>query len=154
MTRLAFRLVKADRAATAFDGEGARRVGGRWNSPGIRMVYTAESLSLAQLELLVHFERRSALSRYRLVIAEFPADLCRPMEELYELPESWDARPPTRSSQRLGDRWIQEAPCAVVSVPTVVTPGERNLLFNPDHPDFRQVQLRPPVEFRFDERLG
>jgi RES domain-containing protein len=154
MTRLAFRLVKADRAATAFDGEGARRVGGRWNSSGTRMVYTAESLSLAQLELLVHFERRSALGRYRLVVAEFPAELVRPLEELYALPEFWDARPVARSSQLLGDRWVREAPCAVLSVPTVVTPGERNLLFNPDHPDFRQVQLRPPVEFRFDERLG
>ena len=154
MTRLAFRLVKADRAATAFDGEGARRVGGRWNSPGTRMVYTAESLSLAQLELLVHFERRSALGRYRLVVAEFPAELTRPLEELYPLPEFWDARPPTRSSQLVGDRWIREGRSAVVSVPTVVTPGERNLLFNPEHPDFRHVQLRPPVEFRFDERLG
>ncbi|HXB69720.1 MAG TPA: RES family NAD+ phosphorylase [Candidatus Acidoferrales bacterium] len=32
------------------DGVGAMRAGGRWNSPGKRVVYMAESISLAVLE--------------------------------------------------------------------------------------------------------
>src|SRR5450432_2475776 len=39
------------------DGAGAMRVGGRWNSPGKRVVYMAESLSLAVLENLVHMNK-------------------------------------------------------------------------------------------------
>lgn len=38
----------------AYDGEGARRVGGRWNSKGIRVLYMSENRSLAVLEVLVH----------------------------------------------------------------------------------------------------
>jgi len=154
MTQLAFRLVKPDRASTAFDGEGARRVGGRWNSPGTQMVYAAESLSLAQLEVLVHFGHHSALRRYGVVIAEFSPELLRRIEELYSLPTDWDARPPIRVSQDLGDQWIREQRSAVLSVPTVITPGERNFLFNPAHPDFAKITLRPAADFQFDARLG
>ena len=38
----------------ALDGEGARLNGGRWNEPGTPIVYTAGSLSLAALDVLVH----------------------------------------------------------------------------------------------------
>jgi len=36
-----WRILKSAHAATAFDGEGARLYGGRWNSPGTAVVYTA-----------------------------------------------------------------------------------------------------------------
>jgi len=51
---ICFRLVDEDYLESAFSGDGARLYGGRWNAPGVAMVYTAQSLSLAQLELLVH----------------------------------------------------------------------------------------------------
>ncbi|HEX9982027.1 MAG TPA: RES domain-containing protein [Thermoanaerobaculia bacterium] len=34
----AWRITKVKHALAAFDGEGARRSGGRWNSPGTSMV--------------------------------------------------------------------------------------------------------------------
>ena len=60
MTR-AWRIIKSRFAAEAFSGEGARLYGGRWNSPGTAMVYTAGSVSLATLELLVHLDNTSVL---------------------------------------------------------------------------------------------
>lgn len=48
-----WRLTTARHAHTAFTGEGARRYGGRWNAKGVPVVYTAGSLSLAMLEMLV-----------------------------------------------------------------------------------------------------
>lgn len=48
------RLVAAPFAKQAFVGEGARVAGGRWNPKGVPVVYTAASLALAALELLVH----------------------------------------------------------------------------------------------------
>jgi RES domain-containing protein len=48
----AFRLCRS--AYPAYDGEGARRVGGRWNSRGVRVLYMSESRSLAVLDILVH----------------------------------------------------------------------------------------------------
>ena len=40
-------------ANQAFTGEGARLYGGRWNRVGQPLIYTAESRSLALLEMLV-----------------------------------------------------------------------------------------------------
>ena len=56
MSITAWRIVRARFADSAFDGEGARRYGGRWNSRGTRMVYTAGSQALAALEMLVHLD--------------------------------------------------------------------------------------------------
>ena len=50
----AWRIVKKKHSASAFDGEGARRYGGRWNSLGTAMVYTADYLATAALELMVN----------------------------------------------------------------------------------------------------
>ena len=51
------------------DGDGARRVGGRWNSPGRTVVYMAESTALAVLENLVHMSRQDFPSGYVCVAA-------------------------------------------------------------------------------------
>jgi RES domain-containing protein len=60
----AWRIAKARRARTAFSGIGARKYGGRWNSPGVAMVYTAGSASLAILEMLVHLQSDELMQNY------------------------------------------------------------------------------------------
>lgn len=153
MTLRAYRLVPMKYAATAFDGEGAWREGARWNSQGVRVVYAAESLSLAQLECLVHVRKVNLLRNYVVVQAEFAAELCLDVERRYGLPPDWRAEPPSPSTQSLGTRWVREAASAVLRVPSAVTSGESNLVFNPRHPGFAEVKLHPATEFRFDLRL-
>jgi RES domain-containing protein len=51
---LAWRLDMADFAATWDGGEGAYRVGGRWNGPGVRAVYCSVDPATAILEVAVH----------------------------------------------------------------------------------------------------
>ncbi len=51
---VAWRLDKQRYAATWDSGEGAYRVGGRWNAPGSRAVYCALDPSTAILEVAVH----------------------------------------------------------------------------------------------------
>jgi len=58
-----WRIIKAQHAHRAFDGEGARLAGSLWNKIGIPMVYTADSLALAALEILVHLPGRELLKR-------------------------------------------------------------------------------------------
>ena len=69
MTR-AWRIVREDHGYTAFDGEGAWRFGGRWNSRGTRTVYTSATLSLAALETLVHLNPPVAF-KYVAIPIEF-----------------------------------------------------------------------------------
>lgn len=70
MMLTAWRIVQAHRITSAFEGEGARRYGGRWNHKGISIVYAAGSLSLAALELLVHLESSQILSTYASIAIE------------------------------------------------------------------------------------
>ena len=149
----AYRLVPLKYAETAFDGEGARREGARWNSPGVRAVYAAGSLSLAQLECLVHVRKANLLRNYVVVVAEFADALCLEATSRYGLPSDWRSEPPSPSTQALGTRWLREAASAVLRVPSVITAGESNFMFNPQHPDFTRVKLHPAAEFRFDLRL-
>jgi RES domain-containing protein len=139
----------------AFTGEGARLFGGRWNSPGTPMIYTAESLSLAQLELLVHLEAEEALLRYwRYFVVEIAPIHVLAVEDfagIADSPDFWTALDSTRS---MGDRWVAERTSVALTVPSVVTPGERNVLLNPHHPDYESsVTVGPPQRLAFDGRL-
>ena len=51
-----WRITPARHAGHAFNGEGARLWGGRWNHPGAALVYCSSALSLAVLEYFVHLE--------------------------------------------------------------------------------------------------
>ena len=68
----AFRLCRS--SYPAYDGEGARRVGGRWNSKGVRVLYMSENRSLAVLEVLVHLSG-TLPDKYLLGAADIPEDV-------------------------------------------------------------------------------
>jgi RES domain-containing protein len=150
MTR-AWRIVREDHGSTAFDGEGAWRFGGRWNSRGTRTVYTSATLSLAALETLVHLNPPVAF-KYVAIPIEFDEALVETLP-LSALPSDWTEEPPSRATQDLGDRWIRESRSVVLEVPSVLIPGESNYLINPGHPEFRSVSIGPAEAFPFNPRL-
>lgn len=148
----AWRLVKRRFAKQAFDGEGARRFGGRWNSPGTRVVYCSESLSLAALELLVNIESSDALGAYTAIPITFPDAIVRDLD-VARLPRHWRDYPPPVELQALGDAWLASLETAVLRVPSVVVEQEHNVLVNPGHPDFSRITIGPAQPFAFDPRL-
>ncbi len=140
----------ADRRFGPADGEGARRFGGRWNSPGRAVIYTCTSLPGAMLEKLVHTGRR--IPRHQVCVTfECPDDL--PIRELApsQVP-GWDA-PGQDASRQAGDAWLTEAPTVLLLVPSVVFDVERNVLINPAHPDFAKVRVADVSPVRWDARL-
>ena len=139
------RLAKA--AHIALDGEGARLYGGRWNTPGRPMVYTAASPSLAVLEILVHLDLPPELlpTDYRLLTIEVSDDIR--LERLEVTP------PETEACVRIGDDFLQRTEGLGLSVPSVVVPQERNLLINPSHPAAPQIRVLRAEPFAFDPRL-
>jgi RES domain-containing protein len=147
----AWRIVREKYAATAFSGEGASKFGGRWNVPGVRMVYTSESQSLAALELLVHLNPPVYFKykAFRIQFDESLAEFLMPEE----LPGDWTAEPPSQTTQRFGSRWAQSFRTAILGVPSAIIPAEINYLLNPLHPDYGKIGIGAPEEFAIDRRL-
>jgi RES domain-containing protein len=136
----------------AFSGEGAKRFGGRWNSPGVAVVYLSEHQSLAALEIFVHLQPLVPHDKYLAYFVEWDE---AQMETLSpkKLPLDWRASPPSSATMQLGDQWVAEKRSAVLAVPSAIVPAERNFLLNPAHPKFGQLRLHKPVGFTFDNRL-
>jgi RES domain-containing protein len=153
VTLSAWRIVKARHASTAFDGEGAAATGGRWNSPGTRVVYTAESTALAILEMLAHLGSPAPLPAYVVIECRFDASLVTAIAD-ESLPSDWRSYPAPAALQVIGDRWARDATSAILSVPSVVAPGGRNYLLNPAHPDFTRIQFGDASPLAIDRRLA
>jgi RES domain-containing protein len=147
-----WRIVKAKWAANAFDGEGARIDGGRWNSPGTAMVYTAQSAALAALELLVHLGRSSILAAYALIPCAFDDGLVSRLDRK-RLPKNWRSFPARPELQRLGNQWIKAGTSPVLEVPSAVIDTDSNYLLNPKHPDFGKIRVLTARPFELDLRL-
>ena len=146
----AWRITQAQYQDTAFSGEGARQYGGRFNSVGVPVVYTAESIALATLELLVRVNQRKHLKRYVRISARFSRDHVTVPESL---PAGWDAHPYSSASQAVGDKWAQGQQSLVLKVPSVVEPMESNYLINPLHPDYDALEIGDPTPLQLDARL-
>jgi RES domain-containing protein len=148
----AWRLVKERHAEAAFDGEGARLYGGRWNSIGHRVVYTSTSLALASLETLVHLDNALPLPRFIAFSVHLAAaDIAAAM-----LPSQYSFAgqlPHLTETRRIGDEWLKAGRHLALSVPSAIVPQEFNLLLNPAHPRFARLVIATPVGFALDPRL-
>ena len=153
MSVTAWRITKRKHIRRAFSGEGASEFGGRWNNPGTAVVYTAQSQSLAALEMLVHLDSSELLEKYLLLGADFDQSLIRSIEPS-ALPRNWRSDPAPASLRSIGDDWILAGSSAVLRVPSALVPGENNYLLNPGHRDFSRVRIGKPLTFHFDRRLA
>ena len=149
----AWRIVQKSLAATAFDGQGARRFGGRWNSRGRGMIYTSGSLALAAMEVLAHLESTRVLSRrYCFIQVDIPEEVCMTLPAR-RLRKGWDADPSPDAARETGDAWLDALESAVLAVPSALVRQELNYLLNPAHPDFRKIKVRRAQPFAFSPRL-
>lgn len=144
----AFRI--ADMRHNIFDGSGAMRHGARWNSPGRRIIYAAETYAGALLEILVHASG-SVPASHGYIEIDIPGGLS--IEEITggDVVE-WDS-PSFEASRMFGDQWYDERRTPVLLVPSVVTRVERNVLINQEHPDFTGIRASRPSPVRWDARL-
>lgn len=136
-----------------FDGEGARRYGGRWNHTGTSVVYTSGSMSLAALELFVHVDIDIAPGELVAIQADIPDTLTIETVKIDSLPKDWRRYPAPEALKEIGTACAKKGSTAILAVPSAVIPEERNYLLNPTHRDFRRIRLRKPVAFRFDPRM-
>jgi len=148
-----WRLVKRSRMETAFDGEGAFRFGGRWNSKGHRLVYASSTLALALLEILVHIDPSRAIPELLAVPIKMPESMVAqgPYSTLDRIGSGlpW----PLKRTRQIGDDWLSAAEQPALKVPSAIVPVENNYLLNPAHPDFARCRIGEPEPLPVDTRL-
>lgn len=145
-----YRLVQARWAHDSMSGEGARIAGGRWNPPGLPVVYLAGSRSLAALEIVVHAPREVLSLEWRIFEVEVPDDM---IEMARRLPKDWQSLPSSPTARRFGEAWLREARSLALKVPSAIVPEESVILLNPRHPRVDRVRVSKPEGFRFDPRI-
>lgn len=133
-------------------GEGAYRYGGRWNSKGVRMLYSASNPSLALLETLVHTVSLVPTMDYCLIRMETKPDSIQTLE-LKDLPKDWSVFPAPDHLKSLGDQFIKDGKFLMLKVPSVILPMEWNYLINPKHDLFLKMIIHPPQKLEIDKRL-
>lgn len=150
---VAWRLDDARHAHTWDSGEGAFRVGGRWNSKGVRAVYCSLDPSTAILEVAVHkgFHTLDTVAHILTATAILhPAEVH--VVQPVDLPNPNWLRPgvPGAGQQAFGDRLL--AQFLFVAIPSVVSAYSWNLVFDPVRVTGRYGR-RHQEPFALDTRL-
>jgi RES domain-containing protein len=148
----AFRLARQP-YANSLSGRGAALKGGRWNSAGIEMIYTAQNRALAMAEVAVHFTLATLPEDYMMVTVDIPDHLSEQEVPVSSLPANWNVFPPLLTTQAIGDRFIQENKYTSLVVPSAVVKGEFNWLLNPNHAGFKEIRILSVEPFPFDQRI-
>ena len=127
-------------------GEGARRFGGRWNSAGRPLVYTAGEAALAVLEVRVHLDLPLELlpDDYHLLSIDTGTAYCEQLAKSFQNAEACRA---------YGEQWLNEQRSALLQVNSVIVPESCNVLINPDHREAKQIRIIKSRLFQFDARL-
>ncbi len=123
-----WRICNAKHAKTAFDGQGAKINGGRWNPIGTEVAYTSSSLALAALELLVHLGAKASPVSYVAIPVDIPENLFIERVDKSSLPRNWRDDPPPFTLTNIGKKWISSGGSAVLQVPSAVIDEEWNYL--------------------------
>lgn len=149
----AWRITNKKHAKDAFSGEGAKLYGGRWNPPGYPAVYTADSLSLAILELIVHLDNDDDLQGFVAIPVVFE-DTCIKAIPERKLPENWSCLPISDQTQNIGRAWLKERQSLVLKIPSSVVYNDHNYVINPLHPDFSTLRIGNSQLLQIDPRVG
>jgi RES domain-containing protein len=140
--------------ANPLSGEGGLHGPGRWHHRGTRVVYTAQSASLAVLETLVRVPPQLFGERTLLEL-EVPDDLLEDVgpTQMFRFVHDAPADDPERLTRDHGRAWVDEARSLGLRVPSAVMPMERHIVLNPAHPDMHLVVDRSREVIRLDPRL-
>jgi RES domain-containing protein len=145
-----YRICKSD-YKDDLSGYGAKLNGARWNSKGTVMLYTAEYISLAVLEMLVHINFTEVPISFHLLSISIPDNAGIGELKPGKLKTSWTDD--NSYTAYIGDEFIQSKEMLCLKVPSAVVSDEHNYLLNPLHTDYKKVQISSARQFKFDKRL-
>lgn len=149
-TLTAYRIGDPDGVYPIFDATGSTLAPGRWNTPGSPVIYGSEHYSTALLEKLVRGSGQLPPNQHFVAIT-LPRGLSYEIFSAPSLP-GWDNMPATMS-KHYGETWCRERRSAILLVPSVVARLDRNILINPAHPEFPQIETSLHEPVFWDRRL-
>jgi RES domain-containing protein len=132
--------------ANTLSGEGALRYGGRWNSKGVPVIYTAESRIMAVLELVIRQPIDKICADYRIQPIEVPDEHIQP-----KIPAQW--KEDESVTKRLGDQWLKNKNNLIIKVPSALLASSFNYLINPNALRIDEVKLLKNEPILLDNRL-
>ncbi|MDP1533416.1 MAG: RES domain-containing protein [Rubrivivax sp.] len=142
----------ADGRFDPFSPVGASLVGGRWNSPGLGVIYASRSFAGAMLECLAHAGIGRVPRTHVAVEITIAQAIAVERHGESDLPAGWD-HADLRVARAFGDAWIRDLRTAALVVPSVVARREGTVLINPRHPDFSAIVASAPEPVVWDARL-
>ena len=121
---------------------GAQLAGGRWNPPGVGILYTASSPSLALLEMLVHlpkvgYDELPRLRVFRLWIPDGEVRWIYPDR----LPDEWADPTALPLTQLVFSEWMQSPADLGLGVPSAVMDISYNILLHSKHPLYKDITV-------------
>ena len=150
---LCWRIAKKKYTNSAFDGEGARRKGGRWTPKGFPAVYTAQTESLAALELFVQIGDEGQNIQFVCFKIEIPDDIRIKEIAITSLPNNWKDTPAPDTLKAYGAEWLTKSQSALLKAPSALISSECNFILNPHHPYFQKIKISAPEDFCYDPRM-
>jgi RES domain-containing protein len=131
-------------------GMGAFLNGGRWNYVEQYMLYAAQHISLALVEVLVH--QRIGSQTFLLQTLELPSQKNYYKKiELNKLPKDWDNT--ISITQKIGAAFLKNDALLYCVVPSIIVQQEYNILINPNSPNFGLIKIISEEKFDVDKRL-
>lgn len=132
-------------------GNGAKKSGARWNSKGTAILYAAEYISLAVLEMLVNTHFKDYSIELDLLFIQLPDEGAISEIKIAKLKDGWKEDP--SYTKFIGDEFCKQKKSLILKVPSSIINEENNFLINPLHPDFKKVKIVKTKSFWPDERL-
>jgi RES domain-containing protein len=133
-----------------FDAAGSTLAPGRWNTRGSPVIYAAEHYSTGLLEKLVRGSGGLPPNQHFVEII-VPRGVSYEMVSVESL-SGWDATPPV-VSRAFGEKWQNERRSLILIVPSIVARLENNILINPSHGEFHQIEVSLHKPVFWDRRL-
>lgn len=118
----------------------------------MRVVYASTSLALAALETFVNLEPNLRPDDLVSIEGEMPDSVEVDRVSIASLPKNW-YRGRDEELRSVGDDWVRAARTVALLVPSAAIRGEWNVLFNPQHSDFKLINFQRPQPFEFDLRM-
>lgn len=145
-----YRITKT-KYAHDLNGTGGLYGPGRWHREGTRILYFAEHVSLAMLEVLANSPHLP--NNTSLITIEIPDTATVLTVEKNTLPADWNLIPAPPTLADFTEQWLTDKKFWLMRVPSVHSPTEFNYLLNPLHPEHQMLTIASIEPHSFDPRL-